>query len=182
MPLEINEVFYNLDKHYVGADMVPTICACCETKVTDLSTDPCHHHICSDCYEGSGMKQTMKCATCEQPFDQMINLDLTRNLDINYETSFDIAYSCVHVNGFEYRVNEEITVLDFDPDPSVRCAPGIHYCLKLSDIFIYFEFMNIPSGTYVSDLPWSEEEQIAPAIPIDTNFDLQIDPDLQMLE
>lgn len=182
VPLEINEVFYNSDKHYVGGDMVPTICQCCNTKVTDLSTDPCHHHICSDCYEGSGMKQSKKCATCEQPFDQMINLDLTRNLDINYETSFDIAYSCVHVNGFEYRVNEEITVLDFDPDPSVRCAPGIHYCLKPSDIFIYFEFMNIPAGTYVSDLPWAEEEQIAPAIAVDTNLDLQIDPDLQMLE
>jgi len=74
--------------------------------------------------------------------------------DIASDTNVSTAYSCVHVSGFEYRLNEEITINNFDPDLDKLCKPGIHYCDTVAKVFEYFEYADIPQNLLTDKVPW----------------------------
>lgn len=176
IPISIDEVFYiqtgkpgTHDNFFYAKHLVPEECPICLDKISDKITVPCNHKICSDCHK----KVSNTCWICKQHITHM--RDLPQNVLSPGHNPVDhhIAYSCVHVDGFEYKLYEKITITDFDNDKSHGCGSGIHFCSNPQQVFVYFEFLNIPDESlfdlakafftnpppvYTNDIPWPYEQ------------------------
>ena len=114
-------------------------CVICSDKIGNVMALPCRHKMCDNCWE-----KVNKCPFCRGPVTHFKVLKATSD---NAEMSFSDALSFVHTFNFSYVVGEIIEVPDFDGDKSKGCSNGIHCHFKESDVFKWFEFLDIPEHT-----------------------------------
>lgn len=157
IPIKIERVYYNGNKYYMASELEKPECPICYDKISNIRTIPCNHKACVNCannLKGRVAKGNIfACWICRQAITEIVNIPSVS--DVNSE-ELNTAYSCVHVDEFEYRLNEEITIKEFDPNLNQLCKPGIHYCDAVPKIFQYFEYVTAPKDVYQNIMPWKD--------------------------
>ena len=72
-----------------------------------------------------------------------------------------MATSAIYTSDFEYELNQEIFINDFDPTTYWKCSSGIHFHSNINDVYAWLEFIDIP-----------EELKVKPEINIKNEIDL----------
>ena len=118
----------------------------------DFKAVPCGHLICSSCWEQILTRSAHhECPYCRQAVHKVIAKGI--ELDSRGKFSLEKAYSCVHTNDFEYALNKYVHAEGFDCNLSKVCAPGIHFHDKKSDVFKWFEYLDIPDVLMQNKVP-----------------------------
>jgi hypothetical protein len=143
--LSIKPVVKGTDDYYYKQDIELEKCPVCMDKkhLADVMAEPCRHKLCGSCWIAIIKSDNNKCPYCMQAVKRYQKLKISND---NKKLSLPEAYPFVHSSDLVYRVGEEVTVSNFNGDLNMVCAPGIHYHRKQSDVFKWFEFLDIPDG------------------------------------
>jgi hypothetical protein len=159
--LSIKPVVYGKQNHYYVKDFQLEECPICFDEVGTHMALPCRHKLCGDCWVAVITTSNDRCPYCKTSINRIINLKQVE--DDNY-LSLPEALSAIHTSDFVYRAGEEVQVLNFDGDLKKVCAPGVHYHETESDVFQWFEYMNIPDDLLTDQLPWITDPSSDPTV------------------
>lgn len=163
-------------KHYYDDDLEVRMCHICTVEPAEFMSHPCRHKACGNCWKVMIADYKDTCCFCRQIVSHVEKVSSPPLTTISVEMLDMVApevpmvfvdgissglpredireaFSSIYTDSFRYRVGELITIPDFDTDLSKPCAPGIHFHEKDTDIFQWFEYMDVPE--YLIDTPLS---------------------------
>jgi len=143
--LSIKTVIKGTDNYYYKQDVELERCPVCMDKknLANVMAEPCRHKLCGSCWMALLKSDNIKCPYCMQSVKRYQKLKIS---DDDKKLSLPEAYPFVHSSDLVYKVGEEVAVNNFDGDLNKVCAAGIHYHRKESDVFKWFEFLDIPDS------------------------------------
>jgi hypothetical protein len=164
--ISIKPVYYNDKYYYYTNDFNIDECAICFDSQATHMAYPCRHKLCGGCWDALMKTAANKnCHYCRSTIDKIVELPIGQIPKDNNNDDFsknDImeAYSCIHTDNFVYRINEQVTIDDFDGSMNKVCAPGIHFHDEEKDVFKWFEYLDIPNNLLGDAVPWMGDNNI----------------------
>jgi hypothetical protein len=87
-----------------------------------------------------------------------------------------MATSAIYTSDFEYELNQEIFINDFDPTTYWKCSSGIHFHSNINDVYAWLEFIDIPEELKVKSETLQKEREI------EINVDNLVETELDKIE
>ena len=116
---------------------IKNTCSICMSDEPNVMYNPCMHTSCSTCV---ALHNKENCHICNKKIQSFITLLINnKNVDLN------MATSAIYTSDFEYELNQEIFINDFDPTSYWKCSSGIHFHSNINDVYAWLEFIDIPA-------------------------------------
>ena len=131
---------------------IKNTCNICMSDEPNVMYNPCMHTSCSTCI---ALYNKENCHICNKKIQSFITLSVNnKNVDLN------MATSAIYTSDFEYELNQEIFINDFDPTTYWKCSSGIHFHSNINDVYAWLEFIDIPEELKVKPEPIITTEPI----------------------
>ncbi len=142
---------------------IKNTCSICMTDEPNVMYNPCMHTSCMTC---AALHDKEICHICSKKIKSFITLNVF-DKKINLET----ATSAIYTSDFEYELNQEIIINDFDPTTYWKCSSGIHFHSSINDVYAWLEFIDIPEQLKVNADKIDEIDEIDEINMDEINFD-----------
>ena len=147
---------------------IKNTCSICMSDEPNVMYNPCMHTSCSTCI---ALHNKENCHICNKKIQSFITLSINnKNVDLN------MATSAIYTSDFEYELNQEIFINDFDPTTYWKCSSGIHFHSNINDVYAWLEFIDIPEELKVKSETLQKEREI------EINVDNLVETELDKIE